>query len=295
MTQFLAGDKEQRGIGALVCLLLIALSSSRPVRKYSYPIFFVLHCVGIIGFLVFVNRHTIYARGWATYAVLGIYGVDIAGRLVGMRVRYVEVEALEGGMTRVRMRALRGGWRYVPLSLFSRQIAYAFNGCRAGKHLSLRLFFAPPSPSLFSAFRPFESHPFSISNAPPSTGVLSSSSNHGIDLFIRSCGRGTWTGDLFEKAQLGARVAAARNMNGGKQVLHMLAMVEGPYGGLGYEEMGQENVLLVAGGSGMSFVVGVLDECVGQRIKSGRGGKIEVVWAIRERCESPPSCLVERS
>lgn len=77
-------------------------------------------------------------------------------------------------------------------------------------------------------------------------------------------------------------------------MLHMLAVVEGPYEGLGYEEMGQENVLLVAGGSGMSFVLGVLDECVGQRIKSGRGGKIEVVWAIRARCESlllPRLCI----
>lgn len=200
-------------------------------------------------------------------------------------------------MTRVGMRGLRGGWRYVPSSLhfpaLTRQSDYS-----AGQHVCLRLFFAPPSPSLFSAFHLFESHPFSISNAPPSTGVLSSSSssdsNRGIDLFIRSCGRGTWTGDLFAKAQLGGRVAADRNRDGGKRVLHMLAVVEGPYEGLGYEEMGQENVLLVAGGSGMSFVLGVLDECVGQRIKSGRGGKIEVVWAIRARCESlllPRLCI----
>lgn len=63
----------------------------------------------------------------------------------------------------------------------------------------------------------------------------------------------------------------------------MYALVEGPYGGLGYDVVEQENVLLIAGGSGMSFTLGVLDEIVGRRKKSGSGGKIEVVWAVRER------------
>lgn len=113
ITEFLSGTKEQRGIGALVFLLIIAISSAGPLRRFSYPAFFVLHYVGIIGFLVFVNKHTIYAQGWATYAVVGIYGVDVLGRLAGMRVRYVEVEAMEGGMVRVAMRGLHGGWRCV--------------------------------------------------------------------------------------------------------------------------------------------------------------------------------------
>ena len=64
----------------------------------------------------------------------------------------------------------------------------------------------------------------------------------------------------------------------------MLALVEGPYGGLGpYTSMDQESILLVAGGSGMGFTIGVLDEIVGRRIKSGSGGKISLVWAVRER------------
>lgn len=107
------GDKEVRGLTALAFLLLIAFSSAGPVRKYSYPVFFVLHYVGIVGFLVFVNRHTIYARGWATWSVVAIYGLDIVGRLASMRIRYVEVEAMEGGMVRVGMTGVRGGWRYV--------------------------------------------------------------------------------------------------------------------------------------------------------------------------------------
>lgn len=109
---FLSQDKEVRGITALAFLLLIAFSSAGPIRRYSYPVFFILHYVGVLGFLIFVNRHTVYAQGWATYAIVGIYAVDIVVRLASLRVRYVEVEALEGGMTLVRMPGLRGGWRY---------------------------------------------------------------------------------------------------------------------------------------------------------------------------------------
>lgn len=45
------------------------------------------------------------------WAVVGIYAMDIAGRMAGFRVRYVEVEAWEGGTTRIRMKGAKGGWR----------------------------------------------------------------------------------------------------------------------------------------------------------------------------------------
>lgn len=108
---FLTSDKEVRGLAALGFLLLIGVSSIAPMRKFSYPLFFVLHYLGIIGFLFYVNKHTIYAQGWATWSVVAIYGLDIVGRLKGMRIRYVEVEALEGGMTRVGITGIQGGWR----------------------------------------------------------------------------------------------------------------------------------------------------------------------------------------
>ncbi|KAM0754611.1 hypothetical protein T439DRAFT_309389 [Meredithblackwellia eburnea MCA 4105] len=291
VVSFLSGDKEQRGITALAFLLLIALSSAKPFRSFSYPLFFVLHYTGVIGFLVFVNRHTIYARGWATWSVVAIYAVDVVGRLASLRVKYVELEPMQGGMVRVGITGVHGGWR-------------------AGQHLSLRLFFSPcgtkAANSIWSAFRMFESHPFSIANAPPSVGVLSnspsSSQNNapppGINLFVRSCGEGTWTGDLYETVRMGDKVAKALEARsssssssddnsapqGRRRLLHMLALVEGPYGGVGrYVSLDEENVLLVAGGSGMSFVIGLLDEVVGRRVREGKQGRIEVVWAVRER------------
>jgi hypothetical protein len=108
---FLSGSKERRGIGALSFLLLIAISSAKPFRRFSYPVFFVLHYAGVIGFLVFVNRHTVYARGWATWSVVAIYGFDILSRIASLRLRYVEIEPIEGGMVKMSMKGLKGGWR----------------------------------------------------------------------------------------------------------------------------------------------------------------------------------------
>ncbi|GAA5822676.1 hypothetical protein JCM5353_000631 [Sporobolomyces roseus] len=297
---FLSGSKERRGLISLSFLLLLTLSSLPPFRKFSYPLFFTLHYTSILGFLIFLNQHTIYARGWATYSIVLIYTIDIVGRIAGMRLRWVQVEALEGGMTRVEMKGLKGGWR-------------------GGMTVDVRLFFLPPLAKkgenagkgwirrvygeLKSAVRPFESHPFSIATAPParSTSTLPTSDStmalqdRGIELYVRSCGLGTWSNDLYLFA---ASSSSPSSTSPGpsptvdeptitqKQVL---ALISGPFPGSGlptyetkevFEE--KENLILIAGGSGMSFVIGVLDEIVGIRVRTGRGGQVKLIWVIKE-------------
>ncbi|GAA6028935.1 hypothetical protein JCM8097_001513 [Rhodosporidiobolus ruineniae] len=300
-TAFLAGEKERRGIAALAFLLLIFVSSLRPFRALSYPIFFVLHYVGIVGFLVFLNKHTVYAKPWATWCVVGIYAADIAGRVLSMRVRWVEAEALEGGMVKLKMQGVHSGWR-------------------GGQHLSIRLFFSPQplvhpegtsrfkrwpanlAHAVRSMVRPFEAHPFSIATAPPALAADAASEDpaardRGIALYARSCGPRTWTGDLYRNVSLAslplprARSGpAAPNSDPAKpQKVYLPCLLEGPYGGLSPYESTQglltstESVLLVAGGSGMSFVLGVLDELVGRRLAGGKSGRVDVVWVVRQR------------
>jgi hypothetical protein len=188
VTEFWAGDKQVRGLIALGFLTLIALSSIKPMRSFSYPLFFLLHYVGILGFLVFVNKHTVFSQGWITGSIVGIYTWDIIGRVLSFRIKWVEVIPLESGMIKMRVEDVYGGWR-------------------GGQHVALRVFFSPLSschddnlstafdespPSsigrptniskwinclkdLSGMFRMFESHPFSISNAPM---VLSSRSTN---------------------------------------------------------------------------------------------------------------------
>ena len=72
-------------------------------------------------------------------------------------------------------------------------------------------------------------------------------------------------------------------LNGGAQVQVML---DGPYGGSGVDLGEYESVFLVAGGSGITFTVGLLDDIVGRCSRLERAGgertrAIEFVWCIR--------------
>ncbi|GAA5842101.1 hypothetical protein JCM9279_002787 [Rhodotorula babjevae] len=315
-TAFLAGEKERRGIAALAFLLLLTLSSLPPMRRFSYPIFFTLHYVGLVGFLAFLHRHTVYARAYSTWPVIAIYALDILGRVLSLRIRVAECDALEGGMTHVALPGLSAGWR-------------------GGQHLSVRLFFVPPprehapgtsrtrrlvrdaAHALRSAVRPFEAHPLSIACAPAE--LAADEGERGVELYARSCGPRTWSDDLHRHVAASAALAASARVRaaGGSAEqqqppqqqqraqlqrsthVRMLCLVEGPYGGLPayssplglLEET--ESLVLVAGGSGMSFVLGVLDELVGRRLRSGsssrdakggaRGGRVDVVWVVRQR------------
>lgn len=67
-------------------------------------------------------------------------------------------------------------------------------------------------------------------------------------------------------------------------------MIDGPYGGSGIDIGEFERVLLVAGGSGVTFTLGLLDDIVGRCVKLGRRGgertrSIEFAWCIRSYCK----------
>jgi ferric-chelate reductase len=71
--------------------------------------------------------------------------------------------------------------------------------------------------------------------------------------------------------------------DGGVQVQVML---DGAYGGCSVDLGRYESVLLVAGGSGATFTIGLLDDIVGRCVRLGRRGgevtrKIEFAWCIK--------------
>lgn len=95
-------------------------------------------------------------------------------------------------------------------------------------------------------------------------------------------------GDSVEERQafLQAEKEGKRDVGGmdhpGKKVF---VMTDGPYGGLKLDLGMYESVLLVAGGSGITFVLGAIEEAL--RCKAaGRGpGKVDVAWVVRDLCE----------
>lgn len=63
-------------------------------------------------------------------------------------------------------------------------------------------------------------------------------------------------------------------------------MIDGPYGGCSVDLGEYETALLIAGGSGITFALGMLDDIVGRVVRGRRAGgertrKVELVWCIR--------------
>jgi len=142
-------------------------------------------------------------------------------------------------------------------------------GWIAGQHVQLRVFFG---------HRIYESHSFTIINAPQSISSLPSRYNGGpypggITLGARVAG--DWTRDLNALAQRGEK---------GRE--HVTVLMDGPYGGSTLDFAEYETALLVSGGSGVTFALGILDDLVGRIVKLGRPNgertkKVEFVWYIR--------------
>lgn len=77
---------------------------------------------------------------------------------------------------------------------------------------------------------------------------------------------------------------------------NVMVLIDGPYGGISFDLGRYESVLLVAGGAGITFTMGVLDDLVGRIVRRGRRGgerttKIEFAWCIKSFGEFIQSIL----
>ncbi|EGG05631.1 uncharacterized protein MELLADRAFT_116791 [Melampsora larici-populina 98AG31] len=242
LSERLSGTKELRGIMSLCFLFLLSLPSVSWIRHqpiFGWRIFKSLHVIGFIGFIIGINMHTTYAWPW-TVGVIVIYAVDVTSRTIRYRFKTVQIEALESGVTRLRIQGVTDGWR----------------SCA----------------TIWSIGRPLESHPLSIAHGPESASVAGAEGS--LVLFCTSAQKGAWASDLWEAAKA-------------RPGMVITGLIDGPYGGLPTHASVYENahLFLLAGGSGMSFVMGMLDEAVSGAVMGVRGCSLEtilLVWCIRD-------------
>lgn len=149
-------------------------------------------------------------------------------------------------------------------------------GWIAGQHVCLRVFFSG---------RVLESHPLSILSAPPAHSCLS---NPGLLLGARV--NGDWTRALNKFVREGQeRLIVMDETCKDKDrdaSVPVQVMIDGPYGGSSIDLGQYGTVLLVAGGSGITFTLGLLDDIIGRCVKLRRRGgertrRIEFAWCIR--------------
>ncbi|QRW05856.1 Ferric reductase like transmembrane component [Ceratobasidium sp. AG-Ba] len=295
------------GIAATIVLAVMVLLARSQVRRRCYELFFISHVIGTILFMVLIFFHAKwhFAAPWLLTPTF-IYGLDLTLRSIRFRVKEATLEPVDDQMTLIHIQNCGSGWR-------------------AGQHVHVRLI----SPGGVST----ESHSFSIVNAPPTpkgsrisvpatrslfpttptsaTPLVRRTNSDEDDLRARSVltlaarVTGTWTRDLnllalggkHASRPVGASPApSAPSIPSARTYLKspIRVLVDGPYGAPPLPS--GERVVLVCGGSGAAYIVGVLSDWLGGDVTRKededehlplRSGvrSILLVWYIREaRC-----------
>lgn len=128
-----------------------------------------------------------------------------------------------------------------------------------------------------------------IMTSPPSTTSISTRT-----LLLAARATGDWTRALYmyaaqEQERLALEKAGEEKKGddvGGGVGVPVQVMLDGPYGGCSVDLGQYESVLLVAGGSGATFTLGLLDDIVGRCLKLGRKDgektrRIQFAWCVR--------------
>ncbi|KAJ3900337.1 iron reductase [Lentinula edodes] len=278
--QIIGAQKETSGVAALGVLGGIVLTSFRPVRKLFWNFFWVVHVLGFVAFFITICYHTIYAVPWI-FPPLAFYAADMFMRMLRVRIKDANLTAVDSNMTLIRIQDCDTNWI-------------------AGQHVRLRVFFSG---------RVFESHPLTIMNAPSNVTCLAgpSSTESGRGIILGARVTGDWTRALNNYADAEGKAIQAQNAiwvaekkkaasNDEHSSLSdqsiplpevpVQVMLDGPYGGCSLDLGQYETVLLIAGGSGATFTIGVLDDIVGRCARLGRPNnertrRIEFVWCLR--------------
>ncbi|KAJ9091924.1 hypothetical protein QFC21_007037 [Naganishia friedmannii] len=227
-------------------LLLIGLASMRPIRQRWWWAFKFGHHFGILLVLAGLNYHSGDTVPYLI-AIWGLILVNTIFRSVTTRYTFATLRILPGAeSTLITFPALTRG--FTP-----------------GQHVRIRMWSLLTTKNSGMSWRnAMESHPFSLST-PSEVGM-------GVQLVVKCAG--DWTRAVYELAQ--------RNPGG----VDVRCSIEGPYAGgpLNFMFPAFASVLVVVGGSGISFGLGVIQGLL-SNIRQGKAActKLSLVWIVRDR------------
>ncbi|KAI9451845.1 ferric reductase like transmembrane component-domain-containing protein [Russula earlei] len=245
------------GLIAICAVDLLFACTLSFVRNRMYTLFFSVHVTGVTVFLFATYKHS-HATLPYILAAVGLYVFDHLARIA--RTRYTTAwltaeHALNGGTTLVHVPSLGAGWR-------------------AGQHVRLRVvsraWFGWWATWLVNRARPFT--------------IAAGSNSSGMMLPVKA--QGSWTRGLLRMSGDAADARPEEKFTdierGRGPAREVRVIVEGPYSGPGYTlYTAYSGALLVAGGSGISYVMSVLDDML-RKHACGRSRVrvIEVIWSI---------------
>ncbi|KAF8625150.1 hypothetical protein AX15_005535, partial [Amanita polypyramis BW_CC] len=245
------------GMIALICVDLIFIFSTSFWRTKAYNVFLTTHFLGYIIAIPAVYQHYPQTLPFII-ALAATYGLDHVLRLFKTRFVTATIRPIPSlSSTRVEIPMLNSGWR-------------------PGQHVRLRIL----TMSL-GRLGWMESHPFTIASAPVN------SRRHGRAVgeegLILMCKKtGGWTGRLFDMAKKSAYIEAGA-VGGADIGKTVMVMVEGPYSGPGHAIYASySGVVMVIGGSGITFALSVLQDLVQKDLQAQCRAKfIELIWMVQ--------------
>ena len=242
------------GIAAYAILLWINLTTFAPMRNFSYEFFVVQHLITFFGFIIAIMFHlpstALYSRVWI-YIPIVLYFLDRVIRTSryaynNITPGHANLTALDGGVTKIR----------VPVKHIKRW--------KPGSHVLLSI------PRLGFG----QSHPATIASIP---------SSHNNDLVFILKGHRGFTNRLVKSANSSTTslLPSTKQDSSTPQQTHV-ALIDGPYGGSQSDFAAFDSVLLIAGSTGITFILPILLD-IAHRASSSRlpVRHLSFVWVIK--------------
>ncbi|KAL5479082.1 FRP1_2 [Sanghuangporus weigelae] len=299
--------KDVTGIIAFALLCILGLTSVRPVRARVFQIFRVIHLLSVPAFAIAMRYHTRHTIPYL-YPSLALWGFDLLLRLFRMRMRTATLIAPDAQMTIVRIHDCVSGWTvgqhvrlrvFFPHRMLESHALTIMNapqtttclvdagfeqelilGARVSGDWSRALNAYTRRRNALSvgdadeeALSPTKSSKFSVASE---AEVEDGESIHLSELPVMS---------KSENASE-ALLSNSSDWSPADHGTSVQVMLDGPYGGCSIDVGTFEHVLFVAGGSGVTFTLSLLDDLVGRCLKLGRRNgevtrRVAFTWCIR--------------
>ncbi|KAK1225937.1 hypothetical protein PQX77_011092 [Marasmius sp. AFHP31] len=234
------------GVALLAILGWLCFASLPILRNRFYEIFKILHIVSALLFiaLFFVHCNKLLGSWDYLWATVVIYGASVV-------CRFGWIIWANGGMVpRARFEVMEDGM--VKLRIRCRPT----ESWRPGQHYFLN----------FLTVMPFQSHPFTIANIPS----LDKDESQEMVVLIRQA--------------KGLTKTLHKYLSQREETKSIPVLLDGPFGGAGHDLSIYDHVLLIAGGTGITFPLPILQDLVR---KSNTGEitckSIDLVWSVRKR------------
>ncbi|KAK5121234.1 hypothetical protein LTR85_005400 [Meristemomyces frigidus] len=254
-------DCPPTGIAAFAILLWMNLSTLAPFRYWSYEFFVIQHIITFFGFIIAVMYHLPSTALWSRiyiYIPIALYLLDRLIRTAlfvwtNYRISRATLTALDGGVTKVRLSNA------------------AIKHWSPGAHVLLSI----------PRFGWVQSHPATIASTPRS---------HNGDLVFILKGHKGFTKRIMTSANNSATALLPHTKQEGQiqqnaQVVSYRALLNGPYGGSPSDFAAFDSVCLVAGSTGITFTLPILQDVAERAALNGKKlpvRRVHLVWCIKE-------------